>query len=62
MLLPAASIFKSLLSIMVYSEKVTDENIEEALKLGHRLVDGVTKDIEATAVQYGDCQDDGVYQ
>ncbi len=31
---------------MVYSEKVTDEESEEALKLGHRLIDDVEKDIE----------------
>ncbi len=32
---------------MVFSEKVTEETSEEALKLAHRLVDTVTKDIEA---------------
>jgi leucyl-tRNA synthetase len=32
---------------LVHSEKVSDEDTEEALKLGHRLVDMVTKDIEA---------------
>ena len=32
---------------MVFSEKVTDEPSEEALKLSHRLVEFVTKDIEA---------------
>ncbi len=31
---------------MVHSEKATDEESIEALKLGHRLVDAVTKDIE----------------
>lgn len=31
---------------LFYSEKVTDEESVEALKLGHRLVDGVSKDIE----------------
>ncbi len=32
---------------LVCSEKVTDETSEEALKLGHRLVHGVGKDIDA---------------
>jgi leucyl-tRNA synthetase len=32
---------------MAFSDKVTDETSEEALKLGHRLVHGVAKDIEA---------------
>lgn len=32
---------------MVTADKVTDENSEEALKLGHRLIHGVIKDIEA---------------
>jgi leucyl-tRNA synthetase len=32
---------------MALSDKVTDETSEEALKLGHRLVFGVAKDIEA---------------
>jgi leucyl-tRNA synthetase len=32
---------------MVFSEKVTDEESEEALKLTHRLVESVSKDIEA---------------
>ncbi len=32
---------------MVYSDKVTDVESLDALKLGHRLVEGVTKDIEA---------------
>lgn len=32
---------------MAASEKVTEGGSEEALKLGHRLVDGVTRDIEA---------------
>lgn len=32
---------------MVFSDKVVDENSVEALKLGHRLADGVAKDIEA---------------
>ena len=32
---------------MVASPKITDEDSEEALKLGHRLVHGVGKDIEA---------------
>jgi len=32
---------------MVVSEKVTEEESEESLKLGHRLVHGVTQDIEA---------------
>jgi leucyl-tRNA synthetase len=32
---------------MVFSDKVVDEEHEEALKLAHRLVDGVSKDIEA---------------
>jgi leucyl-tRNA synthetase len=32
---------------MVHSEKVCDEDSEEALKLANRLVDAVTKDIEA---------------
>lgn len=32
---------------IAFSEKVTDEISEEALKLGHRLVNGVAKDIEA---------------
>ncbi len=31
---------------VIYSEKVCDEENEEALKLGHRLVHGVEKDIE----------------
>ncbi|MBS0629140.1 MAG: leucine--tRNA ligase [Verrucomicrobia bacterium] len=31
---------------MVYSEKVSEEESEEALKLGHRLMDTVEKDIE----------------
>ncbi len=31
---------------MVFSEKVVEEETEEALKLAHRLVDQVTKDIE----------------
>jgi len=31
---------------MVFSEKVVDEESEEALKLAHRLVDWVTRDIE----------------
>lgn len=32
---------------MATSEKITDETSEEALKLGHRLVHGVAKDIES---------------
>jgi leucyl-tRNA synthetase len=32
---------------MVFSEKATDDETPEALKLAHRLVDSVTKDIEA---------------
>lgn len=32
---------------MATSSKVTDGNVEQALKLGHRLVNGVLKDIEA---------------
>lgn len=32
---------------MIVSDKVSDENSEEATKLGHRLVHGVSKDIEA---------------
>ncbi len=32
---------------MAFSDRVTNELSEEALKLGHRLVDGVSKDIEA---------------
>lgn len=32
---------------MVTSDKITEENSEEALKLGHRLVHGVAEDIEA---------------
>ncbi|MBA2368295.1 MAG: leucine--tRNA ligase [Candidatus Protochlamydia sp.] len=32
---------------MAFSEKVSNEISEEALKLGHRLVYGVTKDVEA---------------
>lgn len=32
---------------MAFSEKVVNEISEEALKLGHRLVHGVTKDVEA---------------
>ncbi len=32
---------------MIYSDKVSEEDSEEAFKLGHRLVDGVEKDIEA---------------
>ena len=32
------------------SEKVTDDELPEATKLGHRLVHGVTNDVEATAV------------
>lgn len=32
---------------MAFSDKVSEEVSEEALKLGHRLVHGVTKDIEA---------------
>lgn len=31
---------------VVYSEKVSDEETDQALKLGHKLVDGVEKDIE----------------
>jgi leucyl-tRNA synthetase len=31
---------------MAFSEKVTDQNSEEGLKLGHKLVHGVTEDIE----------------
>ena len=31
---------------MIFSDKVTEEENEEALKLGHRLVHGVEKDIE----------------
>jgi leucyl-tRNA synthetase len=31
---------------MVYSDKVTEEQSEEALKLGHRLINDVEKDIE----------------
>lgn len=31
---------------MVYSDKVTEEESEEAFRLGHRLIDGVEKDIE----------------
>ena len=31
---------------MIYSEKATDDDTEEALKLGHRLIHGVEKDIE----------------
>ncbi len=34
-------------TILAVSEKVTDEENLEALKLGHRLVHGVAKDIEA---------------
>lgn len=32
---------------MITSEKATDEESAEALKLGHRLLDGVTRDVEA---------------
>lgn len=32
---------------MAFSDKVTDEETEEALKLGHRLVHGVAQDIES---------------
>lgn len=32
---------------LIHSDKLTDEDSEEALKLGYRLVDGVTKDIKA---------------
>ncbi|MGZ3634228.1 MAG: class I tRNA ligase family protein, partial [Parachlamydiaceae bacterium] len=32
---------------LAVSDKLTDIDSEEALKLGHRLVDGVTKDVEA---------------
>lgn len=32
---------------LAVSEKLTDQNLEEALKLGHRLVCGVAKDIDA---------------
>ncbi len=32
---------------MATSEKIVDEESEQALKLGYRLVDGVTKDVEA---------------
>ena len=32
---------------MAFSDKVSDETSEEALKLGHRLVHGVSKDLEA---------------
>lgn len=32
---------------LVYSEKISEENTTEALRLGHRLVERVTKDIEA---------------
>lgn len=32
---------------MAYSDKVIEEDTEEGLKLGHRLVDGVEKDIES---------------
>lgn len=32
---------------MVFSDKVTDKNTEEALRLGHRLVNNVEKDIES---------------
>lgn len=32
---------------LIFSQKVCDEETEEALKLGHRLVAGVEKDIEA---------------
>jgi leucyl-tRNA synthetase len=32
---------------MAFSDKVTEEVSEEGLKLGHRLIDGVTKDIES---------------
>lgn len=31
---------------MVTSEKITDQDSEEAMKLGHRLINGVIKDIE----------------
>lgn len=32
---------------MIFSDKITDEESEEANRLGHRLIDGVTNDIEA---------------
>jgi len=32
---------------MIYSDKVTDEESNEALKLGHRLIQGVEKDIQS---------------
>ena len=32
---------------MAFSDKVTEENSEEALKIGHRLVSQVTQEIEA---------------
>lgn len=32
---------------MAFSDKLTDENSEEAMKLGHRLIDGVTRDLES---------------
>ncbi|NGX26459.1 MAG: Leucine--tRNA ligase [Chlamydiae bacterium] len=32
---------------MIFSDKVTEEENEEALKLGHRLIHGVEKDIES---------------
>jgi leucyl-tRNA synthetase len=32
---------------LAVSDKLTDTDSEEALRLGHRLVDGVTKDVEA---------------
>lgn len=32
---------------LVISDKLTDEDSEEALKLGYRLMDGVTKDVKA---------------
>ncbi len=32
---------------LIVSEKLSDETSEEALKLGYRLLDGVTKDVEA---------------
>lgn len=38
---------------MVMSDKVTDASNEEALKLAHRLVDTVTKDIEAMQFNTG---------
>ena len=47
MLFRAAAVFLIVFMIWLLSEKVSNENTEEALKLGHRLVHGVGKDIEA---------------